>query len=140
MFFLLNIILYDGKQQDIFQEFYSPDNKDCNNVISILNKKVHYEIVYSNIEFNKFYHILQLFTNNQIKPRCLPMDYMNYNFNNNNSFADNNYQNSIHLNNNNNIQKENNQQDQSFNFQNMVNNNNNNNNGFILSNNLSLNT
>ena len=130
----LNIILYDGKQQDIFQEFYSPDNKDCNNVISILNKKVHYEIVYSNIEFNKFYHILQLFTNNQIKPRCLPMDYMNYNFNNNNSFADNNYQNSIHLNNNNNIQKENNQQDQSFNFQNMVNNNNNN--GFILSNNL----
>ena len=130
----LNIILYDGKQKDIFQEFYSPGNKNNNYIITLLNKKVHYEIIYSNIEFNNFGNILQSFINNQIKPRCLPINYINYNLNNNNFNNNNNYQDLLHLNDN--IQKKNNQQGQynQTNFQKILNNNNNCNNAFISSN------
>ena len=90
----LNIILYEGKQNDLIQEFYSPDNNNCNYIISILNKKVHYELIYEINEFKAFQKFLQDYICFQYQPRFLKF---NLNIINNN--LDNNYENVIKDNN-----------------------------------------
>ena len=69
----LNIILFEESSTNFFQEYCSPENIDSNNIITVIYKKEHFELIYSNNENENFKEYLFEYINNDIKSKFLEL-------------------------------------------------------------------
>ena len=72
----LNIIVFDLEQDEIFQKFiYDGKPKiKTDDVITLLNKRNHYEIVYTKKDNDKYKNIFQIYENNLTQNIFVPKD------------------------------------------------------------------
>ena len=69
----LNIILFEESSTNFFQEYCSPENIDSNNIITVIYKKEHFELIYSNNENENFKEYLFEYINNDKNSKFLEL-------------------------------------------------------------------
>ena len=129
----LDVFLYESEQNKNFESIKCPNLINENYIITTINRKSHYELLYSTIEYNK-YEILKKYTSNGFAPKILKfvniqtVNIENKTFNNieneNNNIENenNNIENKYNIENKNNIEKDNNNIENKNNFENENNN------------------
>ena len=67
----LNIILYEDNSNNFIQEYCSPQNINCKNIINVIYNKEHFELLYSNKEYVNFKEYLFEYVNNDKSSKFL---------------------------------------------------------------------
>ena len=86
----LNIILYNASTNDFIQEFYCKSYNKNNYIITLINKTMHYEVIYEINEYLKFEQYLINYTNYNIESVILS-NYINKQFETQKNIINNNF-------------------------------------------------
>ena len=89
----LNVFLYEGEQTKNFESIKCPNLINENYVITTINKKLHYELLYSKYEYNKYKILIDYTTKDFVSKILNPINNNIENENNNIENENNNIEN-----------------------------------------------